>query len=328
MKALTITGHGDSSNLRYRDDLAVPRVQRGTDVRIRVQAAARQSLQTLREFMTDRRFGAASARVVIEELLSGPELSFMVVTDGQTVVPLATSQDHKRLLEGDEGPNTGGMGAVTPSPHATVRLRAALLAEVVEPVLAELRRRQIAYRGFLYAGVMLTPEGPRVLEFNVRLGDPETQALLFGMRGELGPVLAAAARGELDERMALEDSVPACCVVLAAGGYPSAPQKGDAVSGLDLPLDAETFVFHAGTREEDGRLVTAGRVAAALPRDGPAARCTGRRPPGALLTDRDAADRRIGSRAGAACELPAAEAAAAASVRVGVLMAFSWVGWG
>lgn len=222
-----------------------------------ISATSEESVATLRSFLSERRFGAASSRVVIEQHLSGPEVSFMVVTDGTTIVPLETSQDHKRVGDGDVGPNTGGMGAITPSPHRSDSLRDELVRTVIRPTLDELRGRGIDYRGFLYAGVMLTQDGPRVLEFNVRLGDPETQALLVAMDRDLGPILAAAARGRL-EPGSLETRNAACCIVMAAEGYPGAVRDGDRIEGLDDVEDPGVVVFHAGTRRENGAFVTAG----------------------------------------------------------------------
>ncbi len=213
----------------------------------------------LRSMMRLGRFGPAGARVVIEERLSGPELSFMVITDGERVAPLATSQDHKRLCEGDRGPNTGGMGAITPSPHDAPALRELLVAQVVRPVLRVMRERGTPYTGFLYVGVMLTPQGPRVLEFNARLGDPETQALMMAMEVDLGQVLCRAARGALIDGESLASALCACCVVMATRGYPEAPQPLDPITGLDQALSSEVKIFHAGTmRDEAGQWVTAG----------------------------------------------------------------------
>lgn len=217
-------------------------------------ATSRATLQT---FVRDRKFGESSTSVVVEEFLEGPEVSFMVVTDGERLVPLSTSQDHKRVGENDTGPNTGGMGAITPSPHISPELRQTVIDEVVKPTLAELGRRGITYRGFLYAGLMLTAEGPRVLEFNVRLGDPETQALLFSMNAALGPVLAAAARGELPADTTLESDRAACCVVLASEGYPRSAKTGATIHGLDRVPD-DVFVFHAGTAGAPGEWTNAG----------------------------------------------------------------------
>ena len=218
------------------------------------------SVETLESYMAHEAFGEASERVVVEEFLEGTEMSFMVVTDGQTVVPLATSQDHKRVGEGDTGPNTGGMGAFTPSPLAGPELERQLLEEVIHPTLAELRSQGIDYRGFLYAGLMMTQAGPRVLEFNCRMGDPETQPLLYAMEADFGEVLVRAASGELGGAESLVSKACAYCVVLASGGYPGPRDTGHVISGLaKASAVAETKVFHAGTRlDEAGRFRNAG----------------------------------------------------------------------
>ncbi|MGM0555367.1 MAG: phosphoribosylamine--glycine ligase [Myxococcota bacterium] len=217
------------------------------------------SEETLREYMEDEKFGEASQTVLIEECLVGTELSFMVVTDGTTIVPLSTSQDHKRVGEGDEGPNTGGMGAFTPSHRASSELRATVLDQVIQPTIAELKRRDIDYSGFLYAGLMLTAQGPKVLEFNCRLGDPETQPLLYAMDADLGDVLARAAAGQLGPRDQLETDNAACCIVLASEGYPGPRDTGHVIQGLDRAADVpNTKIFHAGTALEDGEFINAG----------------------------------------------------------------------
>ena len=224
-----------------------------------ISESLEQSESTLQSFMAQARFGAASSNVVIEDCLVGPELSFMVVTDGDAVVTLSTSRDHKRLSDNDEGPNTGGMGAVTPSPDTSEQLEAQIVETVIRPTLVELRRRGLAYCGFLYAGMMLTPTGPMVLEFNVRLGDPETQALLFAMEADLGPTLLQAATGELSDGD-LSTARRACCVVLASEGYPQSPTKGDRIAQIPEPSD-EVVTFHAGTaRDAEGWVTAGGRV--------------------------------------------------------------------
>ncbi len=221
------------------------------------------SVETLESYMAEEAFGEASQRVVIEEFLEGTELSFMVVTDGDQIVALSTSQDHKRAGEGDTGPNTGGMGAFTPSHLATEELESRLVAEVIEPTLAELERRGIGYRGFLYAGLMFTDTGPKVLEFNCRMGDPETQPLLFAMEADLGEVLLRAATGELSGDESLKSEQHAFCVVLASKGYPGPRETGFVIHGLDEAAEVpETKVFHAGTElDADGNFRnTGGRV--------------------------------------------------------------------
>ena len=204
---------------------------------------------------------AAGARVVMEEFLQGEEASFIVMCDGRHTLPLATSQDHKRLLDGDLGPNTGGMGAYSPAPVVTPAVHARIMREIIDPTLAGLAAEGIEYTGFLYAGLMIGIDGqPRTLEFNCRLGDPETQPILMRMKSDLATLLEDAIEGRLDRSQVHWDRRAALGVVLAAHGYPERPRQGDEISAL--PPDAEDAVtFHAGTRRDDGRLVTsAGRV--------------------------------------------------------------------
>lgn len=210
------------------------------------------SEKTLTSYMMDGRFGQAGARVVVEEFLSGVELSFMVLTDGERAITLPTSQDHKRLGDGDSGPNTGGMGAISPSPHATRELELMVQDEVITPVLEYMRAQGHTYRGFLYAGLMITDHGAYVLEFNVRLGDPETQALMMGLRGDLGPLFERAALGALSSDDDFVSSEPTCCVVLASKGYPLSPETGYVIQGLSqVQACDEIKVFHAATRCND-----------------------------------------------------------------------------
>ena len=208
------------------------------------------------------RFGvqhnAGGARVVIEEFLQGEEASFIVVCDGHTVLPLATSQDHKRLLDADQGPNTGGMGAYSPAPVVTPAVHDKAMREVILPTIAGMAADGIAYTGFLYAGLMIAPNGDvKTLEFNCRMGDPETQPILMRLQSDLAAVLLAAARQALAGTELAWDARVALGVVLAAAGYPLAPRKGDAITAL--PIDtADGVVFHAGTQQVDGSLVTSG----------------------------------------------------------------------
>ncbi|QDG53331.1 phosphoribosylamine--glycine ligase [Persicimonas caeni] len=221
------------------------------------------SVETLESYMAHEEFGEASQRVLIEEFLEGTEMSFMVVTDGEHVVPLSTSQDHKRVGEGDTGPNTGGMGAFTPSHLASPELQAKVIEEVIRPTLDELRAQNIPYSGFLYAGLMLTEAGPKVLEFNCRMGDPETQPLMYAMDADLGDVLLEAATGGLTGEEALASDAHAYCVVLASKGYPGPRDTGYVIEGLDEAAEVDgTKVFHAGTkRGDDGHFRnTGGRV--------------------------------------------------------------------
>ncbi len=204
-------------------------------------------------------FGEAGNTVVVEEFLEGEEASFIVMADGRHALPLATSQDHKRLQDGDRGPNTGGMGAYSPAPVVTPALHARIMAEVIEPTLAGLAAEGMPYTGFLYAGLMIAADGtPNVLEFNCRFGDPETQPILARLQSDLVDLCEAALAGRLDQVEADWDPRAALGVVLAAEGYPDSPRLGDAIAGL---ADAATLpgkVFHAGTRQEGDRVLTAG----------------------------------------------------------------------
>ena len=198
------------------------------------------------------------ARVVIEEFMAGEEASFIVLCDGINVLPLATSQDHKRIFEGDAGPNTGGMGAYSPAPVVTPNVHAKVMQEIVLPTLQGMARDGLPYTGFLYAGLMIDPQGqPRTVEFNCRLGDPEAQVLLMRLKSDLFELLMQATDGSLDQAEPQWDRRTALGVVVAAAGYPAAPRLGDAITALP-PEDAELRVFHAGTALVDGRLLTTG----------------------------------------------------------------------
>lgn len=201
---------------------------------------------------------AGGARVVIEEFLDGEEASFIVLCDGEHALPLATSQDHKRLLDADQGPNTGGMGAYSPAPVVTPAVHQRAMDEVIWPTLRGMAADGIPYTGFLYAGLMITRDGAvKTLEFNCRMGDPETQPIMMRLQSDLAQVLLSATRGELDQLQLQWDERVALGVVLAAAGYPMHPRKGDAITGL--PADADdAVVFHAGTADQGGTVVTAG----------------------------------------------------------------------
>ncbi len=215
--------------------------------------------QTIDQVMRWRVFGEAGARVVVEEFLVGEEVSFMAVSDGQTVLPLASSQDHKRLNDGDQGPNTGGMGAYSPAPVMTPALHEQVMREIMTPVVRGLAERGIVYTGVLYAGLMITDAGAKVLEFNCRFGDPECQALLMRFTGDIATFMEAAADGRLSEVAPSWDPRAAVCVVLAAGGYPGNYDRGRPIRGLErLRGWANGMVFHAGTARRDGAVVTNG----------------------------------------------------------------------
>jgi phosphoribosylamine--glycine ligase len=224
-----------------------------------VVAATREEANAAIDAMLgERRFGAAGSRVVIEEFLDGEEASFIVMCDGTHVLPLATSQDHKRLRDGDEGPNTGGMGAYSPAPLVTPEIHARVMREIILPAVEGMAQDGHPYIGFLYAGLMIDTAGnPRTLEFNCRLGDPETQPILLRLKSDLLELIEHALAGTLDQAQAQWDRRCALGVVLAAAGYPDEPRKGDRIEGLPAPAP-ECRVFHAGTRLDGDALVTNG----------------------------------------------------------------------
>jgi phosphoribosylamine--glycine ligase len=209
--------------------------------------------------MIDRRFGDAGDRVVLEEFLVGPEASYFVLADGTQFMPLTSAQDHKRIFDDDLGPNTGGMGAFAPTPLLTPVLEQRVLDDIVRPVLEGMQREGHPYRGFLYVGLMLTSDGPKVIEFNVRFGDPEAQVVLPMMDEDLSWLLAAAATGALPSRSARFRNQPHVAVVLAGGGYPDRAETGQIISGLEAAAaEPGALVFHAGTAKREKQIVTAG----------------------------------------------------------------------
>ncbi|WP_267256301.1 phosphoribosylamine--glycine ligase [Coxiella endosymbiont of Ornithodoros maritimus] len=222
-----------------------------------------QSLQEAKEtviaMMEEKQFGNAGAEIVIEEFLTGEELSFIAMVDGEHILPLAGSQDHKRRDDGDRGPNTGGMGAYSPVPQLSDALQEKIMTTIMQPTVSGLRSEGILYRGFLYAGIMITSNNePKVLEFNVRLGDPETQPLMMRLCSDLIELILLALSGRLNQTQSVWDSRAALTVVLAAGGYPAQCQKGDIIQGLDQLSLPDLKVFHAGTQEINHQVVTDG----------------------------------------------------------------------
>ncbi|HXJ34628.1 MAG TPA: phosphoribosylamine--glycine ligase [Candidatus Eisenbacteria bacterium] len=218
-----------------------------------------EALDAIDQVMRRRVFGEAGASVVVEELLAGEELSFMALTDGTTVLPLAPSQDHKRIFDGDQGPNTGGMGAYSPPPLSTPALEQHVMADVMRPVVEGLARHGIRYSGVLYAGLMVTEGRAKVLEFNVRFGDPEAQVLLARLDCDLGDLMVRTCDGRLAGARLTWDRRAAVCVVLAAEGYPGTVRTGDPIDGLEALRDwPRGVVFHAGTKRVDGRVLTDG----------------------------------------------------------------------
>ena len=213
----------------------------------------------IRHAMVDRAFGNAGERIVFEEFLVGEEASYFVLTDGSAFVPLASAQDHKRIFDNDMGPNTGGMGAFSPSPLVTAEVEQHVISEIVKPVLAGMAAEGHPYHGFLYVGLMLTASGPKVIEFNVRFGDPEAQVVLPMLDEDLSWLLTAAATGGLPTRPARFRAEPHVGVVLASRGYPESTESGQPISGVEsVSANPSAMVFHAGTALRDGQLVTAG----------------------------------------------------------------------
>ena len=254
---------GDARAAVSRGDLGYPLVIKadglaaGKGVVIAGDRAAAQA--AIDGAMIDRRFGDAGARVVLEEYMEGDEVSYFVLTDGRSAMPLASAQDHKRIFDDDRGPNTGGMGAFAPSPLLTQELERRILGDIVRPVLRGMASEGRPFHGFLYVGLMLTQRGPRVVEFNVRFGDPEAQVVLPMLDEDLSTLLWAAAAGALPDRPARFRDQPHVGVVLASAGYPESSDNGRAIDGLDEAARVpDALVFHAGTARRGDRIVTAG----------------------------------------------------------------------
>ncbi|WP_191236517.1 phosphoribosylamine--glycine ligase [Cobetia marina] len=213
----------------------------------------------VRDMLEDNAFGDAGARVVIEEFLDGEEASFIVMVDGENVLPMATSQDHKRVGEGDTGPNTGGMGAYSPAPVVTADVHQRVMDEIILPTVRGMAAEGHPYTGFLYAGLMIDAQGaPKIIEYNCRFGDPETQPIMVRLKSDLVALCLAAEDGRLDTQTCEWDSRAAVGVVLAAGGYPASYRKGDVITGFDAAEATGCKVFHAGTAEKGGQVVTSG----------------------------------------------------------------------
>ena len=235
----------------YVDGQGVPIVIKADGLAAGKGVVVAQSLEEAHraiDEMFDGAFGAAGATLVIEEFLAGEEASFFALSDGQTVIPLASAQDHKRVGEGDTGPNTGGMGAYSPAPVLTPALQADVMDRIIQPTIAALRAQGIAYKGVLYAGLMLTDDGPKLIEYNCRFGDPETQVVIPRLKTDLLDLLLACATGRLaDVRVELKPTT-ALTVVMAAKGYPGSYAKGSVIKGVDQAAQSGALVFHAGTR--------------------------------------------------------------------------------
>ena len=223
-----------------------------------VAMSNQEAFDAIDMMLSDNKLGDAGARVVVEEFLAGEEASFIVMVDGKNVLAMASSQDHKRLKDGDQGPNTGGMGAYSPAPVVTPDVHARALREVIMPTVHGMESEGITFTGFLYAGLMVSPDGSiKVLEFNCRMGDPETQPIMMRLKSDFAVIVEHAIAGTLDKIEAEWDRRTALGVVMAAANYPDTPRAGDAITGLSKATD-DAHVFHAGTKVQDGKVVTSG----------------------------------------------------------------------
>lgn len=224
--------------------------------------------KAIEDMLTDHAFGDASATIVIEEYMVGPEVSVLAFADGKTVLPMVSAQDHKRIFDGDKGPNTGGMGAYSPAPVYTEALSAEVNKTIIEQTIAAMAAEGTPFTGILYTGLMLTEKGPRVLEYNVRFGDPETQPIMVRMKSDIVELFQACVDGKLDEAALEWHDEAAVCVIMASGGYPASSEKGVPIHGLDDIAAEEAIVFHSGTAEKDGEIVTnGGRVLGVTAKD-------------------------------------------------------------
>lgn len=222
-----------------------------------VAQTVEEAVDAVNAMMEDHIFGASGGRIVIEECMVGEEASLLAFVDGKTIVPMISAQDHKRIFDNDEGPNTGGMGAYAPAPVMTPELVQTVYDTILVPVVQGLANEGITYQGCLYAGLMITAGGPKVVEFNCRFGDPETQAVLPLLDGDLAQIMYACTQGTLRRDMVHWKQGAACCVIMASKGYPASSHKGDVISGLDA-VDDDVVVFHSGTKKADGLYQTNG----------------------------------------------------------------------
>ncbi|WP_122626851.1 phosphoribosylamine--glycine ligase [Lucifera butyrica] len=217
-----------------------------------------EALAAIDRIMQDAVFGEAGRQIVVEEYLTGEEASLLAFTDGYTVSPMVAAQDHKRIFDHDRGPNTGGMGAYAPAPVVTPAIQTRIIREILQPTVDAMRQEGCIYQGCLYAGLMITPEGPKVIEFNARFGDPETQVVLPLLDSDLVNIMEACLDGKLHTADIVWKEEAAVCVVLAAGGYPGSYAQGDVIHGFERAEAEGACVFHAGTRQQDGQIVTGG----------------------------------------------------------------------
>ncbi len=247
--------------LAYIDEKGAPIVVKADGLALGkgvvVAATVEEAKQAVKEMMEDGKFGASGANVVIEEFMTGPEVTVLCFTDGKTIAPMLSSQDHKRAYDNDEGPNTGGMGAICPTPNYTPEVAAECMEKIFRPTIDAMNAEGRTFKGVIYFGLMITPNGPKVVEYNSRFGDPETQPILTMLETDLMDIFQAVVDETLDKLEIKWKSGSACCVVMASGGYPLAYNKGCEISGLDT-VPADITVFHAGTEKRDGKYYTSG----------------------------------------------------------------------
>ena len=249
--------------LSYLDSVEIPVVVKADGLAagkgVIVAQTKQEAKDAVKDMLSGNAFGEAGCKVVIEDFLSGEEASFIVMVDGKNVLPMATSQDHKRVGDGDQGPNTGGMGAYSPAPVVTKTVYDRVMEQIIYPTVKGMAAENNEYVGFLYAGLMIDDAGnPNVIEFNCRFGDPETQPIMMRMKSDLVELCDAACDGKLDTKTCEYDERPAVGVVLAAEGYPQSPRKGDVISGLESVAEPGSKIFQAGTKQTDGKIVTSG----------------------------------------------------------------------
>jgi len=268
------TATNEADALRALDDFQAPVVLKADGLAAGKGVVIAQTMEearaTVKQFMAGELVGAAGQRLVIEEFLVGEEVSFIALSDGTHILPLLPSQDHKNIFDNDQGPNTGGMGAYVDERILTAEQTQTILDTVMRPAIDGMRKEGSPFTGFLYAGLMMTANGPKTLEFNVRMGDPETQPIMYRLRSDLGEVLLAGATGQLANTTLDWSPDPSVAIVLAAAGYPGKPTTGDAITGIDAAEALGAKVFHAGTRlDADGNLLTSGGRVLAVTASGP-----------------------------------------------------------
>ncbi len=247
--------------LAYIDEKGAPIVVKADGLALGkgvvVAATVEEAKQAVKEMMLDGKFGASGANVVIEEFMTGPEVTVLCFTDGKTIAPMLSSQDHKRAYDNDEGPNTGGMGAICPTPNYTSEVAAECMEKIFRPTIQAMNAEGRTFKGVIYFGLMITPNGPKVVEYNSRFGDPETQPILTMLETDLMDIFQAVVDEKLDEIDIKWKDGACCCVVMASGGYPLAYKKGCEISGLKV-VPADITVFHAGTEKREGKYYTSG----------------------------------------------------------------------